>query len=213
MEERVQILEKSQELFMRYGVKSISMDDICRELGISKKTLYRFVSDKAELIRLVIERHTRENTCAVAQLGAAAVNAIDEMLHINRHVKQQMGGLNPALMFDLQKYYRQTWEVLRSHQMDFVSQTMRANIERGRWEGLYRTDFDADVIVRLYLAKVRIFIEDPSFLLIKDQGFPEVFGAIVDYHLRAIASPRGLEYYLRYLSDQWERGDARTMDG
>ena len=198
---------------MRYGVKSISMDDICRELGISKKTLYRLVPDKAELIRLVIERHTQENTAAVSQLATKAVNAIDEMLHINQYVKQQMKGLNPALMFDLQKYYRPTWELLRGHQLDFVTRTMRANIDRGRWEGLYRSDFDADVIVRLYLAKVLIFLENPSFLLIKDQGFPEVFGAIVDYHLRAIASPRGLEYYLRYLADQWERGEGKALDG
>ncbi len=197
---------------MRYGVKSISMDDICRELGISKKTLYRTVPDKAELVRLVIEQHVLENTMAVAQLGREAVNAIDEMLYVNRHVKQQMRGLNPSLMFDLQKYYRPTWEMLRGHHLDFVTRTIRANIDRGRWEGLYRSDFDADVIVRLYLAKVRIFIEDPAFLLIKDQGLPEVFGAVVDYHLRAIASPKGLDYYLRYLADQWERGEARTLD-
>lgn len=212
MDERKQILEKSAALFMRYGAKTISMDDICRELGISKKTLYRYVPDKAELIRLVIQQVIDEDTCMVALLSAKATNAIDEMLRVNLHVKQKMGEVNPTFIFDLQKYYRPTWELMQHHQLDFVSRTMLANIEQGRWEGLYRSDFDADLIVRLYMTKVRVISEEPTFLLIKDYGFPEVFGAIVDSHIRAIASPKGLELYLRYLSEQWERGEHGSLD-
>ena len=115
MELREKILLKVTELFMRYGVKSISMDDISSQLGISKKTLYQFVDNKKDLIQKVFERHIEEEMAAMKIIVNESENAVEEIVRIAQYVTQLLREMSPKTLYDLQKYYRSIWDLSLIH--------------------------------------------------------------------------------------------------
>lgn len=191
---------------MRYGAKSITMDDVSRELGISKKTLYKYVEDKADLIKKVIEQHIINEEGACNSLSTKATDAIDEMIKISMHVSQHIRQINPAMLMDVQRYYRESWDLIEKHRTHFVNKAIVNNIARGRWEGLYRTDFDETIVTRFYLAKAKVMFDSEIFPY-PEFDLPKVFKTFIDCHIRAIVSAKGLELYHRYQSlemESWE---------
>ncbi|MBR9922470.1 MAG: TetR/AcrR family transcriptional regulator [Bacteroidetes bacterium] len=197
MNTKTKILEAARELFMRYGVRSVTMDDIARELGVSKKTLYQVVSNKAELIDGVVDQFLAGEELAIAFIQSKAEDAISEMLLITQHVTQVLRQLKPATVYDLQKYYREAWNRVEAHHQDHVYQVVKDNVETGIKEGLYRSDLDSDFIARLYVSK--------SFILVDEEVFPlrefdrdKLLREFFDYHIHGIASPKGLEVLEKY---------------
>ena len=106
MDIKQQILIKSMEMYMRYGIKSITMDDISRKLGISKKTLYQYVDNKGDLINKIFEIEMAKEKETVTKITEESKDAIDEILGIAKYVTQQLREYSPTIMYDLQKYYR-----------------------------------------------------------------------------------------------------------
>jgi len=194
MDTKKQILTKSESLFMRYGIKSVTMDDIARELGISKKTLYQFVENKADLIQKIFNEYIKCEKAEMDEIFIASANAIEEILNIGKYVIQQLRELAPTVMYDLQKYYRESWKLMQSlHQQD-VYQVIKANLERGIKEGLYREDLDPDIIAKLYVGKTSLLVDEALFPLKHyDKGC--LFKEYIKYHIQGIASPKGLKLF------------------
>lgn len=177
---------------MRYGIKSLTMDDVARELGISKKTLYQFVESKNDLVIKVIERHIDEHTELNDCWHRDSDNAIEEMLHVIQRTQGEMERIKSNILFDLQKYHRDAWERMQTHQREHFLRVVRENLERGIREGLYRSDFSIDIIARVHVAE--------SFLLLDDSWFPRppfelhtLFQEYLLYYLHGIVSPQGLQ--------------------
>lgn len=186
-------LERVEALFLRFGIKSQTMDDVSRELGISKKTLYQMVANKDDLLRQVLEhRISREKAQCLADC-AAADNAIEEILLVIETNSKQLAQMKANVLHDLQKYHREGWQLVRNFHYGFVLRIIRENLERGRKEGLYRDDFDADVIAKLHLATVfQLFDEDlfPTNAFSKETVFREY----MMHYLHGIVSDQGLNY-------------------
>src|ERR1035437_659352 len=105
MDEKLEkIIIESAALFRKYGIRSLSMDDISRELGISKKTIYQYVSNKAELIEMILDWVSTHNICLRSETTGEA-NAIDDLLSFSLTVQDETNESTPAILFDLQKYY------------------------------------------------------------------------------------------------------------
>ena len=119
MELRKRIVQESENLFIKFGIKCISMDDICQKLGISKKTLYQVVTDKEELVQKVIMHHIDEERTAFEKITHSSENAMDEMFKITQHVLQQLKRMNPATIMDLEKHYREQFNIFKKNQFDF----------------------------------------------------------------------------------------------
>jgi AcrR family transcriptional regulator len=191
------ILKQAESLFMKYGVKSVTMDDIVREMGISKKTLYQLYDNKAALIKQVICNHLEDEHCQFENLHASSANAIEEILKVARHVVQQLKHISSNVVFDLRKYYRESYDLLESMNRKYVYQSIRSNIEWGQKEGLYLADIDADIISKLYSAR--------AFMITDETLFPEsqydkekLLKQYFFYHIRGIASKKGLELLEEY---------------
>jgi AcrR family transcriptional regulator len=186
-------LERVESLFLRFGIKSQTMDDVARELGISKKTLYQMVTNKDDLVQKVLEHHiTREQSDCLAA-AAAATNAIEEILIVTEANTQELVQMKTNVLYDLQKYHPRGWLLIRGFHFEFLYQMVSANIERGRIEGLYRKDFDIDVITKLHLASI--------FQLFDEEMFPvttiskaELFREYMMHYLHAIVSDQGHAY-------------------
>ncbi|MEO1713366.1 MAG: helix-turn-helix domain-containing protein, partial [Bacteroidota bacterium] len=104
------ILSRSKRLFLRYGIRSVTMDDISKEMGISKKTLYQYVDNKADLIRRILYQTLQEEKAAQEKISQAAQDAIQEMIGIVKHVTKMLSMVPPSTLYDMQKYYRESWE-------------------------------------------------------------------------------------------------------
>lgn len=192
-------IERVEALFMRYGIKSITMDDVASELGISKKTLYNLVTSKDDLVIKVLELHISREKEQCFKLSSMAPNALEEIFIILESNSKEISQMRTNIVNDLQKYHREAWELIRKFHYDFVFDVIKENLLRGRSEGLYRDDFNVEIVAKLHLASV--------FNQFDPELFPDgatsrviVFNEYMMHYLHGIVSPKGLDYLKKKLS-------------
>ncbi|RMF24202.1 MAG: TetR/AcrR family transcriptional regulator [Bacteroidetes bacterium] len=190
MEVKNQILDTAETLFRRYGLRSVTMDDIARELGISKKTLYQHFANKSDLVEQVIRQSIDCERELIEQTVQSAGNALEEMVFLARFVIRQLRELPPTLMYDLQKYYREAWNMLRELHFGYIQQVIENNLRRGMEERIYREDLEPAIIARLYVAKVNNIVDEELFPL-SEYDRETLFKQNIQYHIRGIVSPKG----------------------
>ncbi|MEM6317125.1 MAG: TetR/AcrR family transcriptional regulator [Bacteroidota bacterium] len=193
-----QILEKAEALFLKYGLKSVTMDDIARKLGISKKTLYQYVENKTDLIMQTIVASIEEEKAVMRQARESSNNSIEEMLKIARYAVQQLRQLSPALVYDLQKYYQHIWSMVQRLHKEHGYQMIKENIERGKAQGVYRSDINADILAKMYVMNTFIIVDEEEFPL-KKYNKENLFLEFIQYHIHGIASPKGLSLYEKHM--------------
>ncbi len=193
------ILRKAFELFMRYGIKSVTMDDIARELGISKKTLYQTVANKADLIAQIFQLHFAEEEQAMATIREQSSDAIEEMLGIGRYVVEKTQGMSPTVVYDLQKYYRSLWDEMQAKMKKNVYSIIIDNLERGIAQGLYRKDMQPDVVARLYVGKTVIAADEETFEAC-NHDMSTLHRELILYHMHGITSAKGRQLLDKHLA-------------
>ncbi len=191
------LLNTSIKLFMRYGIKSVSMDDISREMGISKKTLYQYVDDKRDLVYQAVGCHFSRDKVACDFLLADETNAIKQLLNLAHHITQTLGDMNPSTIYDLQKYYPDSWKQVEAHQQDYIINCIKSNIENGKKDGLYRSETDSDVVAKLYITLIDSSLHAPIFQS-RDMNHSKLLTQIIDYHLHALMSEKGRKYLAKH---------------
>ena len=188
-----EILLQAADLFSKYGIKSMTMDDISRQLGISKKTLYQYVDNKKDLVKKSIQLHINDEQCCMEDVLNAKGNAIDELMMMTKMVGSQMKEMHPSVIFDLKKYHIEAYKCLTNHRDDFIYTNIKRNIEDGMKSGLYRSNINSEIITRLYLSMVNV-IMDPESSALEKHSNTEVYIEMIRYHVRGIASSKGREY-------------------
>ncbi len=196
---RDQVVAAATRRFNRHGFKSVTMDDIARELGMSKKTLYQVVSNKVELIDLTLECDMTRDNAMVTEARQSATDAVDEMLRIARYFTEQMMDTSPAAIYDLQKYYRPSWERLDAHHNGKMIEHVRANLRRGQEEGIYREDLHRELIAHLFVQAPQAFMDQERFPL-QQHEWDSVLNQFMRYHLNGVVNERGRDLLQAYLS-------------
>jgi AcrR family transcriptional regulator len=197
------IIVTSHLLFSKYGIRSVSMNDIANELGMSKKTLYTYVDNKADLVKLGLQAHLQEE-CAVAQkIQQEASNAIDETIQIGNYIYRQLNMLNPAALYDLRKYYRDSWELIEQHRTEFIYSIIAANLKNGIEQGLYRANIKPELIARFYVAKASMFFIDTHNISksVTNYKLGAIYLELLKYHLYGIVSDKGMDYLKNKLNN------------
>lgn len=192
METKSRIIQQAALLFLRYGLKSVSMDDIARELGVSKKTLYQSVENKADLVDQIISLHIESEKKMIKAIGKQAKDAIEELLLIAKHVTQMLRQTSPTVAYDLQKYYRKSWKLVETFNSNFIYDKIRKNINQGIEEGIYRKDINPDIIAKLYVGKTALVVDEDLFPL-QEYNKENLFKQYISYHIHGIASPKGMK--------------------
>lgn len=193
MEGLERILIESEQLFAKYGIKSVSMDDVAKHLGISKKTLYQFVKDKNELVHLAVENHLThmENSCC--SLAETKENAIEQIFSIAKFVVTNMKEVSTALIYDLKKYHQESYKLIEKHKENTICRIMKLNMMTGMQQGYYRESFDPEIICRLYMIMAEGILSFEYFPS-DSYSFVDKYKELLVYHLHGICTPKGIEY-------------------
>ena len=156
MEPKERILLKAEELFMQYGIRSVSMDDIANNLGMSKKTLYQYFADKDELVEAVVDRHINEVEGDCINCRKEATDAIHEILLTIEHITEEVKNMNPMLLYDLEKFHFKAYQRFKNYKDKFLLQIIRNNIEWGIKDELYRPELNIDVLSKYRIESIMI---------------------------------------------------------
>jgi hypothetical protein len=179
---------------MKYGIKSVSMDDIAQHLSISKKTLYQYFKDKADLVTKVVNTHNCDSDQKFVEIVNSNMNAIDALIMVSKHLIEMLKGMNPPILYDLRKYYPELTKELIVNRKEHVHNNIKNNLLKGISEGLYREDMNPDVISAIYIKRMDdIIFEDELQQINLPQH--ELFTQLFIYHIHGIVSTKGLKYF------------------
>jgi AcrR family transcriptional regulator len=214
MEKMNDILIKVAILFRKYGIKSITMDDISREVGISKKTLYQLVTEKTDLVTKVLESERERTKECFESVRAAGKNAISELFEVNRLMIEMMKRNSPSFEYDLKKYYPEVYQKVILSRRKGMYESVLANLKRGKDEGLYRAELKEEIITKLQISRLENMYSDVMFT-IEDYSAESIFKELFIYHIRGIANEKGIKYLEKnvQLFDYTEKEIFRDLEG
>ncbi len=199
MNEKI-IISKVTRLYGKYGIKSITMDDVAHELGISKKTLYSYFSDKSALVNAVINNLISEKVSFFEAQKQGRENAVEELLFIFKYYLGIIKEFNPSLEFDLKKYYPDIYRRVKERKRQGIIENTLANLKRGKKEGYFRADINEEIITRLYLLRIESLPE--SDLFSQEEIFSQsLFEEMFFYHLYGVLSEKGLSYLKNHFEE------------
>lgn len=184
------INKKSHELFLQYGIRSVSMDDIANAIGSSKKTIYLYYNDKETLVEEVVESLLAQSMSQCSNEGKISLNAIEEALMAIEATTELLSKVNPIVLYDLQKYHPKIYSKFISYKNQFLFGVIKQNLLRGIEEGYYRPDFDVDMAARFRISSIlfpfgRDYFESTSLSLLETQQ------QLFLFFLYGIATPKG----------------------
>jgi len=186
------IIIKASELFLSLGFKSITMDDIANEMGISKKTIYKYFNNKEILVdncASYIHEKISTSICAITNLS---YNAIEENFAIKNMFKEIFKKSNTSPMHQLQKYYPNIYNKVVSNEFQVFEECVGNNLKKGIEEGLYRKNIEKSITLKFYFSLV-FGLHDASIFEYKNFTLNELEIKALEYHTRAIATSKGLK--------------------
>ena len=199
-EEYQYIIHKVRELYLQYGIKSVTMDDVSRELGMSKKTLYKYVSNKEDLVGHFVNHIVDERNCNVQNIMKKDLNAIEELFEVNEYVIEMLKNYNPSTEYDLKKYYPQHYEKIRELRRNNMYKAVIENIRKGKAEGLFRSNLDEDIIARVHVSRIENSFANEMFA-IEELTSRKFVSEMMEYHIRGIASSEGIEFFEKKMKE------------
>lgn len=190
------IVKSASELFLKYGLRNVTMDDIANNLGISKKTLYKYYQNKNEIVVNAtiysIKCHQNEQDKIVSQSS----NAIDEMLQIMNYAKNLFTQMHATFILELNKYFPLAWKHFLKHKEDFIQKKIKNNLQRGIREGLYRSDINVVVITKLRMDQM--LSADITYYSENGLSQVEVQMQMLEHYLYGICSLKGYKLVEKY---------------
>jgi AcrR family transcriptional regulator len=193
------ILNIAADLFFKHGIKSITMDEIAREAAVSKKTIYSYYKDKKELIEAFTDRAIAS---PVFNLSVSPnTNAIDQLFKYRKKVADIFKLVQNHLDYDLKRLYPGTHRKLENFKRKFIYELEMTLLEKGKKEGLFRPELDNDFIARIAIGRsLLVFNPENALFTEKECLSMATFDKIIDFHLHAICTPYGIEYYKQQLN-------------
>ncbi len=203
METQERIVHKAHELFMRFGIRSVSMDDVANHLGISKKTIYHCFIDKDALVEGVIDREICINQSECDIHKTKSENAIHEMFLAMEMVLEMVGKVNPAVIYDLEKYHPKAFKKHADFKNNFLYNIIRENLEWGKKEGYYREEINTEILSRLRLASM-FMIFNKEFFPHGKYSLTDIVKEMTDNFLFGMTTTKGLKMILKYKQSKFK---------
>jgi AcrR family transcriptional regulator len=187
-----EILTKASELFLKYGIRSVSMDDIARELGMSKKTIYVHYQDKDALLMAFMHYQLDFHTQIFEKVRRTSSNVIDEILVLSGSSMNEMRKYHSTLIYDLQKYHHKVWQVFEAFKNENIYHQVKDQLLRGVESGYFRADIDVEIITKMHLQQINTIL-NPDIFGVQSYDVNKVFAQIFAVFLRGICTPKGLK--------------------
>lgn len=197
MEPKDRILQSTLELFFRYGIKSVTMDDIARHLAMSKKTIYQYFRDKDEVVHTLMQRELQRDMNDFTDIARTASNVVEEVFNHMKKMQQMFQNINPNIFYDLRKYHPKTWELFHRFRTDFVIGQVVDALNKGKSQGLVREDIDAEMIARLRVEEIDMGF-NPSVFPPDKFRILDVQLAMTEHFLYGICTLKGHKLINKY---------------
>ena len=201
MSKKEKIVNGALELYKRMGVKSVNMDKVATNLGISKKTLYVYFDNKQDLVNHCFQKHYDLVSEMINTTAAQFENAIDELFAIDESCSLVMKQTNPYLLGELKRYYPNTWALIEQLKQKVLFNIMKKNLNKGVEQGIYRKEIDVDIIAKLMINRIDALINEEVFPL-THYDFRKLLTEIRIYHLRGIATIKGINYLEQKINEE-----------
>jgi AcrR family transcriptional regulator len=153
------ILEEAEKLFMKYGTKSITMDDVAKQLGMSKKTIYANFKDKDELVTNLVIKMMHKDECNMEERTQLSENAVDEIFLMMDFLKQMLSNINPIIFYDLQKYHNKAYKIMMDFHQNHIYDHVKICLERGIKENVFREDINTEILSQARVAQINWIFE------------------------------------------------------
>jgi AcrR family transcriptional regulator len=197
METKDRVLQGAEELFFKYGIKSVTMDDIAKHLSISKKTIYQFYSDKNEIVDTLMKLKLADDKIAIQQIHTESENVITEVFGLMKHMSQMFSKMNPNLFYDLQKYHPDSWKLFNQFKEDCIESMVETAIKNGVKDGLVRADINTKIIARLRMEEIQLGFNAQVFPPDKFK-IVDVQLELLDHFLHGICTLKGHKLINKY---------------
>ncbi|UOY08580.1 TetR/AcrR family transcriptional regulator [Muricauda sp. SCSIO 64092] len=187
---RNDILNKATDLFLNYGFKSVTMDDLAHEMGISKKTIYSHFENKTKLVEEATMNLFWEISNGIDHIIALKKNPIEELYEIKKFVMSRLKDEKASTLYQLQKYYPRLFETLKKKEIEVMQDCLVDNIRRGMEIGIYRENLNVQFVARIYFSGA-ISLSDHDLFPVSLFNKVELEDYFLEYHLRGIVTPKG----------------------
>lgn len=197
MKER--ILAEAERLFWKYGVRSVTMEDIARQLGISKKTIYQHFTDKEQILYQVIQEKTGRNQSEMDCMVVETDNPVEEILGVLNMMRNQADQVSPNLLIDIKKYYPQAFALFRQYKEGHIMRSILENIQKGISQGIYRSDINPTILARLRVEQIELAFNHDLFP--SDQySMHDVQAELMHHFVRGMLTEKGFTIYNQYVN-------------
>lgn len=196
----VELMDKIVTMFFEFGIRNLNMDDISRNLGISKKTLYQYFKSKEDLIEKIFEYDEIRWDREFAKINVDELNAIEIILFASSMVAKEMNQMNPKLKFELKKYYEPIYNQFLIRKRNHIYNQISKNIHKGIREGLYRSDVNVELTAGLYVKNL-VDMHNQDFCFVENITFEQIFEVMFETHIRSISTVEGTNYFEKRKSE------------
>ena len=208
IKERIQT--KAHELFMQYGIRSVSMEDISNNLGMSKKTLYQYFADKDELVDAVVDTHIATIQVECTGCHTEAKDAVHEIFLTMENIIEQLSNMNPMVLNDLAKFHFRSYNRFKEHKDKFLAKIIRDNIEWGKKEELYRPEINTEVITKFRLESMMIPFNTTVFPPGR-YNLAEISGQVIENFIYGLVTIKGHKLILKYKQEKKPTSHEKKM--
>ncbi|MGQ2982949.1 TetR/AcrR family transcriptional regulator [Flavobacterium sp.] len=192
------ILNKANEMFLTLGFKSVTMDDIAAELGISKKTIYQHYANKTDLVEASTMHLFGTISQGIDNIREQRNNSIEEIFLIRNFLMQHLHNESASPFYQLQKFFPKIFSCLRERQFEKMNGCMMENLQKGIDSGLFRSDINISFISRIYFTGLT-GIKDSDIFPSSMFEINDATRQFLEYHVRAIATPKGLTILEKFI--------------
>lgn len=197
MDNREKILFAAYELFLRYGIKSVTMDDIAKHLSISKKTIYLSFQDKDEVVHTLMEQVLLKDQADFITIAKNTSNVVEEVFVMMKKMNGILNTINPNIFYDLKKYHPKTWSLFHKFRMEFVVNCVVVSLEKGKKDGLVRLDINSNILAKLRGEEIEMGF-NPAVFPIDKFKILDVQIAFVEHFLYGICTLKGHKLINKY---------------
>lgn len=184
------LIERVTEVYLREGMKRITMDNMAKRLAVSKKTLYKYVKNRKELVMKSTQFHVQRERKNVTKIQERNLNPIVEHHELSKHYINTFSKINPVLHFDMENYFPEAWQFLNKYFNGFVFESVFKNLLRGQKEGVYHKNFQPEIVAKFFTRRVDMIFDGELFPS-KRFNFVDVYLEFLLYHLNSITSDHG----------------------
>src|ERR1700748_2751015 len=146
MSQTERIILGAEELFLTAGIKSVTMDDIAKHLGMSKKTIYQFFKDKNELVTALVKKKLKDDEDQMSAIISKSANVIEEMINMMKCSEEIFSRINPIVIHDMQKYHPDAWKQFQDFKSGVLINTLEQLLSEGIRQGYIRPEIDVRII-------------------------------------------------------------------